>query len=310
MKKKSVGLFISFVILLVLSLPHNASAKVLWDGAELKKGQIGKLTVLKDTNLYKLDGTVLRKLTPGEVYRIYTFLPGKLGLGAGYYVDRDTRIKYQTPSKEKLQALGVKIISNNYQGKMKYPQVSNLVSKTAQDLINETIKKHIRFSYNSYLKLEAQEQADRQTYLEEHGHPVPENEEFMYSYNHDVSYEIKYNENNQLSILMYDSIYMGGAHGIENVTSYNFNVSTGQQLHLSNITSNYSKIKKFAITDLKNRAARGEGIFVDSLSAMKIDNNRPFYFTSNGIAIKFYEYEVAPYAAGMPEVKIPYNVFK
>src|SRR3954447_9339662 len=99
MKKKSLLLLIPFILLLIFTVPHNASAKVLWDGAELKKGQIGKLTIVKKTVLYKVVGTtksVSRTLNPGEVYRIYTFLPGKLGLGGGYYVDRDSRVKYQT----------------------------------------------------------------------------------------------------------------------------------------------------------------------------------------------------------------------
>src|SRR4051812_18230611 len=109
MKKKFLGLLIPFVLLLIFTIPNNASAKVIWNGAELKKGQIGNLTILKQTELYKLSGAnkaVIRKLNPGEVYRIYTFLPGKLGLGGGYYIDRDSKIKYQTPSKEKMQALG------------------------------------------------------------------------------------------------------------------------------------------------------------------------------------------------------------
>lgn len=79
--------------------------KVWWDGIELKVGQIGRLTVLKDTPLYKLDGdkkTYSRTLKAGEFYRIYAFKPGKLSVGGGYYVDRDSKVEYQTPSKAKL----------------------------------------------------------------------------------------------------------------------------------------------------------------------------------------------------------------
>ncbi|WML46795.1 DUF3298 and DUF4163 domain-containing protein [Neobacillus sp. PS3-34] len=274
------------------------------------------MTVLKQTNLYMMNGvtkTFVKKLSPGEVYRIYNFLPGKLGLGAGYFIDRDSRIKYQTPSKEKLQALGVTVLKIKYQGVLDYPQVTNLLSKAAQDKINVTLKKHINDSYTALLRLEAQEKEDRQKYLDEHGYPVPKDEDYMYSYEYDVTYQVKYNENNQLSLLVYDYIYTGGAHGMEIVTSYNFNVLTGQQLKLGDIaqsTTGFNKIKKYAIADLMNRAKRGEGIFTGDLNKMEINNNRPFYFTSNGIAIIFQEYEVAPYAAGMPEVKIPYKVFK
>jgi hypothetical protein len=80
--------------------------KISWDGAELKTGQIGRLTVVKDTPLYKFDGdnkVFTRTLKAGETYRIYAFKPGMLSLGGGLFVDRDSNVKYQTPSKSKLQ---------------------------------------------------------------------------------------------------------------------------------------------------------------------------------------------------------------
>ncbi|KYD30046.1 hypothetical protein [Geobacillus sp. B4113_201601] len=88
-------------------LVNKAEAKVYWDGVELKPGQIGRLTVLKKTSLlkFKNDGSpvVVRTLNPGQVYRIYEFKPGYLGLGGGYYVKRDSSVKYETPSKTKLE---------------------------------------------------------------------------------------------------------------------------------------------------------------------------------------------------------------
>ncbi|WP_053368301.1 CAP-associated domain-containing protein [Bacillus sp. FJAT-27245] len=84
---------------------------VQWDGDELKLGQIGRLTVLSDTPLYKVAGDsrqFARMLKAGETYRIYAFKPGMLSVGGGYYVDRDTRVKYETPSKTKLGQLECK----------------------------------------------------------------------------------------------------------------------------------------------------------------------------------------------------------
>jgi hypothetical protein len=306
-KKWITAVVVCFLFMFGSSFHSAASAKVLWDGMELKKGQIGKATIIKTTELYKLNGTtkkVVRKLNPGEVYRIYTFLPGKLGLGGGYFIDRDNRVKYQTPSKEKLQALGVKIIKRTYRNIFDYPQVTGLISKSAQDKINETLAKHVRASYNAYLELEQMEQEDRDS------GDLPE---YMLDYEYDMSYEVKYNENNLLSILIYDYTYTGGVHGMSTVTAYNFNALTGQRLYLSDVAKSQSalnKIKKYVITDLTNRANRGEAIFKEQLSYVEINSKRPFYFSPNGIIIKFYQYEVAPYAAGMPEVKVPYSVFK
>jgi hypothetical protein len=143
MKKISV-LLLSFFLLLGIYTPTlKASAdsfcdqykgvkKILWNGIELKAGQIGRLIILKNTSLFKLDGdkkVLSRTLKTGEVYGIYAFKPGKLSVGGGYYVDRDSTVKYETPSKTKLTA--VKCINGNYIGnppntttpdKPKYPR--------------------------------------------------------------------------------------------------------------------------------------------------------------------------------------------
>lgn len=87
---------------------YQGVSKIWWDGIELKPGQIGRLIVKQDTDLYKLNGDqeiYSRTLKAGEFYRIYAFKPGKLSVGGGYYVDRDSKVTYQTPSKEKLEAV-------------------------------------------------------------------------------------------------------------------------------------------------------------------------------------------------------------
>ena len=97
------------------------------------------------------------------------------------------------------------------------------------------------------------------------------------------------------------------------VEAYNFDVLTGNQISLTSIakgSSALTKMKNYAKADLLNQNKELGMIFTDSLSSITINNGRPFYFYDNGVVVKFFEYEVAAYAAGMPEVKIPYSVFK
>jgi len=90
----------------------DASAKVMWGKTELKKGQIGKVTVLSNVNAVKVDGktaTQDKRLKKGDEYRIYSYrvLGGNeyYGLGGGLFVQKSTRVKYETPSKKKLAEL-------------------------------------------------------------------------------------------------------------------------------------------------------------------------------------------------------------
>lgn len=88
---------------------EKTSEAVMWDGEELKKGQIGRITVLKPINLWRRVGAdqieFVRILQPGEVYRVYGYTEqygGQYNVGAGYYItNMEGYIKYETPSKEK-----------------------------------------------------------------------------------------------------------------------------------------------------------------------------------------------------------------
>lgn len=90
--------------------PSNAT-KVMWGKTELKKGQIGKVTILGDTRLVKLENgslTTVRNLKKGEEFRVYTYKSeqgGLYGVGGGSYIQKSTKVKYETPSKSKLAQL-------------------------------------------------------------------------------------------------------------------------------------------------------------------------------------------------------------
>lgn len=89
--------------------------KIMWGKTELKKGQIGKLTILKPINLWKdsphtsneLDE--VRVLNPGEEYRVYGYRDdheGQYNVGGGMWVTKmPNHIKYETPSKAMLEKL-------------------------------------------------------------------------------------------------------------------------------------------------------------------------------------------------------------
>lgn len=86
--------------------------KVMWGKTELKIGQIGKVTILSNTNLVKMESngslTTVRSLKKGEEYRVYSYKSdhgGLYGVGGGSYIQKSTNIKYETPSKSKLALL-------------------------------------------------------------------------------------------------------------------------------------------------------------------------------------------------------------
>lgn len=90
----------------------DAASKVMWGKTELKLGQIGKVTVLAKTKLVKLNTngslTTVRTLKKGEEFRVYNFKSsqgGLFGVGGGSYIQKNSNVKYETPSKSKLALL-------------------------------------------------------------------------------------------------------------------------------------------------------------------------------------------------------------
>ena len=108
------NMFIVFVFILVAMFTFTitteaSSTQVMWGKTELKKGQIGKVTLYADVATYKADGSRGKVLPAGGEYRVYTFRTdiygGEYGLGDGLFVHMYGALNYETPSKSKLALL-------------------------------------------------------------------------------------------------------------------------------------------------------------------------------------------------------------
>lgn len=91
--------------------PPTQQEKLMWGKTVFKKGQIGKITVLKPINLWKRDENnklhFVRILNVGDEYRVYNYDElhgGQYDVGDRHYVTKiPEHILYQTPSKKLLQ---------------------------------------------------------------------------------------------------------------------------------------------------------------------------------------------------------------
>jgi Domain of unknown function (DUF5050)/Transglutaminase-like superfamily len=93
---------------LFFPLHDDVEAKVMWGSVELKKGQIGRITILKETTLQQRENgrlIAVRKLKPNEQYGVYEYDRQLYGLGGNMWVTKDAKVKYETPSKQKLAEL-------------------------------------------------------------------------------------------------------------------------------------------------------------------------------------------------------------
>ncbi|WP_336882081.1 DUF3298 and DUF4163 domain-containing protein [Priestia koreensis] len=262
------------------------------------KGQIGTLTVKTDTQMWKKekDGslTKARMLKAGEEVRVFSMIDDMYYVGSYQYVKPGTSVTYSAvPQQEP-----VKVVKKMYKNKISYPQVTGMANTQAQARINRVLSMHAERSYNASVSLKKEEAKAKKDY--DGSYP-------WYAWEYYNSYEIKFNMQGKLSVMMNDGEYTGGAHGIYWLKSYNFDTNTGERYSLGTVINHKnSAVQQYAFNYMMNQ----NGMFdVEKLSDVKIDESRPFYFQTSGIGIMFQPYEVGPYAAGTPAIFIPHTLY-
>jgi len=133
-----------------------------------------------------------------------------------------------------------------------------------------------------------------------------------------------------ISVLMIIGGYSGGAHGYRNMVSFNYDLSSGKEVKLSDLfpnDKNYLKkislfsrqdlIKQFIAVESESGAVdlktqEDKDAFVESMGGMLNMGTEPlaenfavFTFTPEFVELHFTEYQVAPYVMGSFSVSMP-----
>ena len=125
-----------------------------------------------------------------------------------------------------------------------------------------------------------------------------------------VDYDIKKNSDNILSIMIIYYKFAGGAHGDYEHVVYNIDMKNGKFISLSDLfkekidykTVINEEIRK-QIEDLIKTDKQNKGIY----EFEGISDKQKFYIQDNNLVVYFDLYEIAPYAAGIPEFIINVN---
>lgn len=130
-------------------------------------------------------------------------------------------------------------------------------------------------------------------------------------YSGNVDYRVTFNKNEFLSIPITFYSYTGGAHGLTVQESRNINLKTGNEIKLSTIFKIGVNYKDIIIEEIKKQVSANPSIyFNDALNKINdIPDDQPFYITNDGVVIYYGLYEIAPYASGIREFKIPFSLF-
>jgi hypothetical protein len=128
-----------------------------------------------------------------------------------------------------------------------------------------------------------------------------------------VTFDVKENENNILSIYTIYYQYSGGAHGYNNDITYNIDLSDGKLIELKDLFKeniDYKVIINEKINKQIDEIINEYGESTPIYEFKGIKDNQQFYLQDNNLVVYFELYEIAPYAAGIPKFEIPLKELK
>ncbi|SDX04394.1 DUF3298 domain-containing protein [Paenibacillus sp. PDC88] len=127
-----------------------------------------------------------------------------------------------------------------------------------------------------------------------------------YYYNTRVS--TAYNKNNKLSVMFYTTYTTGGLSSLEWSDSFNYDMSTGKRIYLTDILNTRSKQFLFNqhVKETLNLLNTKTGAVFDT-NKLANTKTQSFFYNDQGVTIRFNPNEVAYANQGYVDVVVPYN---
>jgi hypothetical protein len=202
------------------------------------------------------------------------------------YLDRSGRVVWQQnteiPINQQYSVLEMKYQPNK-DYLVYYPQVQGMENKTAQENVNTRLKEL------SQVK------------------PIDAHAQLEYSYTGDFSVQFFKKDLLELELEGYNYPF-GAAHGMPSRIYSPIDLRSGRFYELKDLfkpNSNYVQELSSIIGNQIKSDPQYSFVFPDAYKGIKAD--QPFYVTEEALFIYFNPYDIAPYAAGFPTFKIPYQ---
>ena len=183
--------------------------------------------------------------------------------------------------------------------KLKLPQVSDMQNKEAQAELNN--------QFNSIYKLKDSMQKDaKQATVDLKQIGVP-----FRPYQLVADYNVSYNQKGFLSLTTIVYTFTGGEHGGTTKTTYNVDINSGKPISLKSMFKEEVNYKDLINQEIGKQIDKDPANYFKGDQGFKtIADNQNFYLKDGKIVVYFSQYEIAPYAAGIPEFGIQLNQFK
>ena len=186
---------------------------------------------------------------------------------------------------------------------LQIPVITGLTDQALQEQVNQEIMDK---ALQTKAELE-QTYAELSEYAKTAGFPV-----------HTFQLFVRYNTytcGDIVSLAVETYQYSSGAHGGTEVVFYNLDTKNNKQLNLSSLFKENVDYVSIINQEIKKQIAAqvesGQDIYFEGENGFQsIDAHHPFYIKDDALVLHFGQYEIAPYAAGMPEFDISLTTLK
>jgi hypothetical protein len=110
---------------------------------------------------------------------------------------------------------------------------------------------------------------------------------------------------NYISYVLEAYLYAGGAHGVANTFSTNFNLKTGRRVLESDLF--IADHERTLLGIIKSNLSKSHPDIIGDITWESVEINHNFFITNKGITYIFNPYEIAYYALGTIEVTLPWK---
>ena len=229
---------------------------------------------------------------------------------AGIALRQSEYTKYADDT-DKQAILHVKTTTPVFSGNSVADQVMNSLFSDKEKEAEETMLKNAQDWYRDYTAMQTQSTDSK---AGDSTDPMTDYSGLPYEFYNTVT-GLTYYDDHLLSLRITEYDYTGGAHGSAVNSYYVMDRKTGQKLLLGDIVDlNNTDFKSLVVKYLKEKISKNPEMFFEG-AEQNIENGYQnnefnFYLTKEGVGVEFGQYEIAPYAAGMQDIVIPYDELK
>ena len=138
-----------------------------------------------------------------------------------------------------------------------------------------------------------------------------------YRYTDTVDATFRTNQN-MACVTMTTYIFTGGAHGLRLRTAYNFDMRTGEEITINDMTQDYVGLRDAVALEILGQIEGGKyvkyyenlGLFDDYEEIIPEWMSRTLFFGEKDMQVVFGMYDIAPYSAGDVAFTIPYTLIE